>query len=194
MKDYPRNFLPTLLGVFTAAGLTGLLLGPTTLVLRAEWALPWRLGGGGRLVTVLLHVAAAWLLIFLAGALWSLHMRRGWRGRRRRGSGASLASLLGVLALSALGVSYAGDDALTNAAAYLHLGAGLALLGLLLRHALRGRRLRPLTGGRTPMPMRVRMQRPSDERQQNCAVHRPQSAACIPGAPAEEASAGSASR
>jgi hypothetical protein len=147
MKDYPRGFLPTLLGVFTVTWATGLLLGPTTLALRAQWELPWRLGGTGRLGTAALHVAAAFVLLFLAGALWSLHMRQGWHRRRRRGSGGALAGILALLALSALGVSYAGDDGLANAAAYLHLAAGVALLGLLTRHALGGRRWRWRIGG-----------------------------------------------
>jgi len=179
MKDYPRGFLPTLLGVFAATWLSGLLLGPTTLVLRAQWELPWRLSGAGRLGTAALHVAAAFVLLFLAGALWSLHMRHGWHRQRRRGSGGALASVLALLAFSALGVSYAGDEGLANGAAYLHLAAGVALLGLLVRHALRGRRrlgrgMRSINRGR--------------------AGHRPQSPAGLPGARADEGSARSAWR
>lgn len=179
MKDYPRGFLPVLLGVFGTTGLTGLLLGPTTLALRAQWELPWRLSGAGRLGTAALHVAAVFVLLFLVGALWSLHMRRSWQRQQRRGSGGALVSSLMLLVLSAPGVSYAGDEGLANGAAYLHLAAGAALLGLLARHALPGRwrhrgSLRPINRGHSR--------------------HRSQSPACIPGAPAEEASAGSASR
>jgi hypothetical protein len=173
MKDYPRGFLPALLSVFAATWLSGLLLGPTTLVLRAQWDLPWRLGGAGRLGTAALHVAAAFVLLVLTGALWSLHMRQGWHRRRRRATGGAVAVVLALLALSALGVSYAGDEGLANGAAYLHLAAGVALLGLLARHALRGGRWR----------WRFDSLR-----------HRSQSRSCIPGARAGQESVGSASR
>lgn len=179
MKDYPRGFLPALLGVFATTWLSGLLLGPTTLTLRAQWDLPWRLSGAGRLGTAAAHVAAAFVLLFFAGALWSLHMRHGWHRQRRRGSGGALASSLALLALSALGVSYAGDEGLANGAAYLHLAAGVALLGLLARHALRGRR---------------RLGRGMHALGRRRSRHRSQSPACIPGAHAKEASAGPASR
>ncbi|HMY99105.1 MAG TPA: hypothetical protein PLW24_02620 [Burkholderiaceae bacterium] len=194
MNDYPRGFAPMLLGVFAATWLSGLLLGPTTLALRAQWELPWRLGGAGRLGAAALHVAAAFVLLFFAGALWSLHMRRGWQRRRRRGSGGALAGLLALLAFSALGLFYAGDEGLANGAAYLHLAAGIALLGLLARHALRAGRWRRRFGGRGPGHP------PSGQRSGQRPIwrlglrHRSQSRSCSPGAPAEKASAGSALR
>jgi predicted lysophospholipase L1 biosynthesis ABC-type transport system permease subunit len=143
MKNYPRGFLLALLVVCLLAWIGGVLLAPTTLALRLEWPLPWRLPAPARLAVAALHTAAAFALAFLCGALWARHMRRGWRCRRQRASGMLMSAILLVLAVTALFIFYAGDDALAHAAALIHLGAGLLLALPLAWHGLRPRRRRP---------------------------------------------------
>lgn len=139
MTQYPRWFLPTLLAVLLAVFATGLMLVPTTLAVRAEWDVPWRLGGGSRVWIAAAHSAAAFGIASLVGALWSVHMRSGWRRRRQRSSGLLLGSSMAVLALTAVGVFYLGDERLAAGAAYSHLGLGLLALPTFLWHWLKGR-------------------------------------------------------
>lgn len=139
MTQYPRWFLPTLLVILLTVLLSGLGLTPTTLALRAEWDMPWRLAGGDRVWVAALHSAVAFGLTAMVGALWSVHMRSGWRRRRQRISGLLLGSALALLVASAVAVYYIGDDRLAAAAAFLHLGAGLAATAVFVWHWIRGR-------------------------------------------------------
>lgn len=139
MTQYPKWFLPALLALLLLVLLTGLGLTPTTLALRAEWNLPWRLGGGDRLWVAALHSAVAFGLAAVVGALWSLHMRSGWRRRRQRISGALLGGALCVLAASAVGVYYIGDERASAVAAFVHVGAGLFATAVFGWHWMRGR-------------------------------------------------------
>lgn len=142
MKGYPRGFFGLLLSSLLLLLLSGLLLTPTTLVMRLEWALPWQLPGGSRVGVGALHAAGAFLLLTFVGALWSVHMRAGWRKRQQRGSGAQLVVCLLLLALSALGVYYLGDESLAAQAALLHLASAAWLLPLLVWHGCHGHRAR----------------------------------------------------
>jgi len=152
MKGYPYGFVPALVGTLLLMFVTGVLLAPTTLVLRAELALPWRLPGSGRVLTAALHAAGGFALMLLLGALWSVHMRSGWRRRQQRASGVLLGTLLLVLAASAVAVYYLGDEALGTAAALVHLGAGMALAGPFGWHWLHGRRARRQARAHAPGP------------------------------------------
>lgn len=128
MKGYPHWFLPALLGTTATIAVTGVLLAPGTLVTRADMDLAWMLPADGRLATAALHAAAGFAVMLATGALFSIHMRAGWRKGRRRGSGATLGILMATLALSAVGVYYFGSETLAAAAALAHLGLGLALV------------------------------------------------------------------
>lgn len=128
MKGYPRRFGALLIGVVALTWITGLLLAPTTLALHASIELPWRLPGAARVGVVAAHLGAALVFVFLGGALWSLHMRQGWRHGRQRRSGLAMASLLIVATGSAVAVLYAGSEWLADGAALLHLGSGLAFV------------------------------------------------------------------
>lgn len=128
MKGYPRWMLPLLLTTTAAIVVTGLLLAPGTLVTRAEFDLSWMLPPDGRLATAALHATVGFTLMLLVGALWSIHMRAGWKKGRHRGSGLTLALLMPALALTAVGVYYFGDELLAAAAAVAHLVLGLALV------------------------------------------------------------------
>jgi hypothetical protein len=127
MKGYPRWTLPTLLWTTGAILATGLLLAPGTLVTRGDIDLAWMLPSNGRLVTAALHATAGFMIMLLVGALWSIHMRAGWRKGRHRVSGLTLALLMPALALSAVGVYYFGDETWAAISAFIHLGLGVAL-------------------------------------------------------------------
>lgn len=126
MKGYPRRFLPGLVAVFATLAVSGLLLVPTMLDLRFGWDVVWRLPGGHRLWVAALHSAAALALCGFAGALWSVHMRVGWRSRRHLISGLATAGLLGGTALTAVGVLYLGNEAWLLSASAVHTLLGLA--------------------------------------------------------------------
>ena len=140
MKGYPRWFVTVLTSALGVMLVTGLLLAPTTLAMRADIALPWRLPGSGRVLTAALHAAGGFALTLLAGALWSVHMRSGWRRRRHRLSGSLLGGLLLALAASAVAVYYVGEEALGAATAIVHLALGLLLALAFGWHWVLGRR------------------------------------------------------
>lgn len=142
MKGYPRWFVPLLVGALLLMLGTGLLLTPTTLALRTEFALPWRLPGPGRVLVAALHAAGGFMLLLVVGALWSVHMRSGWRRHRQRASGLLVGVLLLVLTASAIAVYYIGDETLGTVAALVHLGVGLVLVGPFGWHWVHGRRAR----------------------------------------------------
>lgn len=143
MKGYPKWFLRALIGAVLLVFVSGGLLAPTTLVLRADLDMV-RLPGGARIGAAALHAASGFAMMMLVGALWGVHMRSGWRRHRQRGSGLLLGSMLVLLAISAVGIYYLGDDTLGAMAAFIHLGLGLALAGPLGWHWVRGRRARRL--------------------------------------------------
>lgn len=127
MKGYPRWVLPALLVTTATIVVSGLLLTPGTFVTRAEMDLIWMLPAAGRLATAALHASAGFALMLLVGALWSIHMRAGWRKGRHRCSGLTLALSMPLLALSAVGVYYFGSETLAATAAFVHLGLGILL-------------------------------------------------------------------
>lgn len=131
MKGYPRSFLPALVETFAVLAVSGLLLVPTVLDLRFGFGVVWRLTGGQRLWVAMLHSFAALLMCAFAGALWSLHMRAGWRNRRHVVSGLATIGVLAGTALTALGVLYFGDERWLLSASALHtlLGAGAVIAG-----------------------------------------------------------------
>ncbi len=157
MKGYPRGFRALVWTVCAALLATGLLLAPTTLEMRFGWHMPWRLSGGARVGVAATHAALAFLLLFVVGALWSIHMRVGWRQRRQRKSGALLVSGLAGLLLSALGVYYLGDSSVADATALVHLLIGILLALPLGVHAVTGRKYRqPMHGPRSRQHTRTR--------------------------------------
>lgn len=140
MKGYPRGFRGLLLASLGLLLVTGLLLAPTTLMLRTEWSVPWRLPGEGRIGVAALHCALGFLGMMLVGALWTGHMRSGWRRRRQRASGALAAGSMLVLTLTAVGVYYLGEEGAGTIAALAHLGIGLALVAVFGWHWWHGHR------------------------------------------------------
>jgi heme A synthase len=142
MKGYPRWFQPALLVGCLGLYVSGCLLAPTTLQLRADWALGWRLAADARIGMAALHAASALAVLMFIGALWSVHMRSGWRRRRQKASGLLVVLPALLLALTGVAVYYLANEALANVAAFVHLGVGAVLLLPFLWHMVAGRRLR----------------------------------------------------
>ena len=127
MKGYPSWFVSALLGTLLLVFVSGCLLAPTTLVMRLDAEMAWRLPGAGRVLVAAAHAGAGFLGVMLLGSLWTVHMRGNWRRGRQRISGSLVGAGLVALAATAVAVYYLGDDTLAAAAAMLHLGLGLAL-------------------------------------------------------------------
>lgn len=144
MKGYPRWFEPALLATTSFAFTTGCLLVPTTLALRADWSVGWRLSAGARSPMVAAHAALAFFFLIAIGALWSVHMRAGWRRHRQRTSGLMLVLMLLWLGVSGVGVYYLVDESWANAAGITHAAVGLVLAVPFLWHAIVGWRYRRL--------------------------------------------------
>ena len=105
-------------------------------------------GALGSSLALEVHGAAAMAILFLAGIVVALHLPRGWREQKNRGSGIVVASLLALLTITGFLLYYAGDDRLREAASLVHWLAGLAAPLLLWLHAALGRRAtQPRTGG-----------------------------------------------
>lgn len=142
MKGYPYWFLRVVLGVLVIVLISGVLLGPNTLIMRAEFEFDWRLPNGARLWTSAVHAGFGFLMLLLVGAIWSIHIRSGWRRQKHRKSGLSVAILFLVLAVTAIAIYYLGESASANWAAYLHLAVGLLVNLLFAWHWWRGHRSR----------------------------------------------------
>ena len=139
MKGYPRAFAGVLYTTLLALLVSGLLLAPTTLDLRFELSMPWRLAGSDRVLTAALHVGMSYLLLMLFGAVTQLHVRMGLRRRSNRFAGWSLISLLLVLSVSGVAVFYLGDETAMRYATGTHLLVGTLLPLILVIHVLVGR-------------------------------------------------------
>ncbi len=89
---------------------------------------------------LMLHGGGAMVVLVLYGALFPLHIRRGWRARNNRITGAAMVTFNALLAVTAFGLYYAGADELRRWIGNAHIAVGLALPILLLVHVLLGRR------------------------------------------------------
>ena len=126
MKGYPGRFLPGLVTVFVLLTATGLLLVPTALEFRFGWDVAWRLPGDRRTWVAGLHTALAFAMCGFAGALWSIHVRVGWRSRRHLASGLAITGLLLATAITSLALLYAGDETWLSSASAAHTLVGVA--------------------------------------------------------------------
>lgn len=120
MKAYPRWFLPSLVASFVALALSGFLLVPTALEFRLGFDVVWRLPGEQRLWVAAAHSALSLTMCAFVGALWSVHMRVGWRSRRHLVSGLSTVTVLIGAALTAIGLLYFGNETSLLSASVLH--------------------------------------------------------------------------
>jgi heme A synthase len=140
MKGYPHHFQPLFYAIFLTLLFSGIVLIPSALEMRLEWNVPWSLSGELRVGIHALHATGDFLFLFLAGALWSVHMRAGWRRHENHRSGVMLVSLISLLLLSGIGLYYAGEEELGRLAVVVHLFIGLSIPVMLLTHIVGARR------------------------------------------------------
>jgi len=140
MTGYPKGFLTLLLTILFVLPASGFLLTPTTLELRMGWQMPWRLAYDGRAIVAAAHVVAGFAVFSLIGAMWAVHMRRGWTMKRNRVSGSALLGLFAGLGLSGVGIYYFGGELSSMVAGLLHTALGfIAVIGFAV-HYLRGQK------------------------------------------------------
>jgi len=150
VKGYPRWFESVLVVSSVLVYASGCLLVPNTLEVRTVWGSGWHLLSGSRVPLAALHTGLAFLMMIIIGALWSVHMRAGWRRHRQRWSGLLLASTYLLLMATAVGIYYLSDEAWANVAGLGHMVLGVALLAPFGWHAVVGwRHRRQVRAGRT---------------------------------------------
>jgi heme A synthase len=142
MTGYPKWFSESLLAMLALLLATGLLLVPTVLELRLEWDFVWRLTGDQRITVAALHVAASFVVFAFSGALWAVHIRRGWKMRLNRASGITLVSLILSLLLSGVGIYYLGGEISSAVASLSHTALGVAAGLCFAIHFVRGRAIK----------------------------------------------------
>lgn len=86
------------------------------------------------------HGIAAYAFLIVAGAMIPVHITLGWNTGRNLKTGLTLAGTLVLLAVTALGLYYLGDEVGRSWVSAVHWSIGLASVPVLLIHALRGRR------------------------------------------------------
>jgi hypothetical protein len=84
---------------------------------------------------LMLHGAAAMLM--LLGALFPLHIPRGWRARKNRMTGTLMVTTNAAL-ITEFGLYYAGSETVRPWVSDIHIGAGIILPALLIVHIWRG--------------------------------------------------------
>ena len=89
---------------------------------------------------LMIHGGAAMTMLMVLGALFPLHVRRGWRARKNRVSGGATVTLNGLLIATAFGLYYSGSDLMRPWISDAHIAAGFALVALIVIHPLIGRR------------------------------------------------------
>ena len=137
MSGYPKGFYTVLMILGVALFVSGVLLVPTLLAMRLEIDVPWRLETDQRTITAAIHLVAAFAVLAATGAVWAVHMQRGWRMKRNRITGSLLVSILAVLGLTGAGVYYFGDEGLSKWSSLIHASAGLAVVLVLSWHMTR---------------------------------------------------------
>lgn len=124
MKGYPAWFSTALYLTLLVLLASGALLAPGTLVMKAEWDLAWRLPGEARVWTAAAHALFGFAAMMFTGALWSIHMRAGWRRGKQRASGLMVAIGMLLLCVSAVLIYYLGDEVWGARTAVFHLVLG----------------------------------------------------------------------
>jgi len=138
-QGYPRLFTSTFLTLAVLALGTGLLMIPLLMTFKLGMNVDWYPSGSLRIWTTALHVLSGFAVLFLTGAIWSIHARAGWLRKMRHISGVLL--LLGIIsmALTAPVMLYASNESLGATAAVTHTIIGLGLPLMLIAHAWRRR-------------------------------------------------------
>ncbi|WP_173271865.1 hypothetical protein [Thiosulfatimonas sediminis] len=135
MNGYPKIFLPALLSVLVLLWLSGMLLLPSFALFRLEldtdwlyqeWLMPISSGDYRHSLTTF-HAITGWLMVWLIGALFTIHLRNHWRRKENRYSGLVFSLTWALLALSALGIYYFGEAMFNLWSSYVHTFLGITL-------------------------------------------------------------------
>lgn len=118
--------------------LTGLLLTPTTLDMRLEVDMPWRLTSDQRLYTVATHVFFSYVMLCLFGAIWRIHILIGIKKKENLFSGLILIGILIILTITGVGIFYFGNDTASIISSVTHLLLGTTIVFFFLYHILIG--------------------------------------------------------
>jgi peptidoglycan/LPS O-acetylase OafA/YrhL len=102
--------------------------------------LAWLVFQDGRASLMQIHGAASMALLVLIGAVAALHAPAGWRERKNRWSGATVAAALTFLALTGLILYYVGDDQTRALASVAHWTVGVVAAAVLGVHVWLGAR------------------------------------------------------
>jgi len=91
---------------------------------------------------LMVHGGAAMVTLLLLGALFPVHLRRGWRSRKNRVSGSVMVTFNAVLIMTAFGLYYLGSETLRPWMSWMHIAAGVCLSLSFPIHIFMGRRER----------------------------------------------------
>lgn len=83
---------------------------------------------------LLIHGVIAILSLYLLGWVTARHVLRWWPGRLRRVSGATLAVLFALLAVSGFALFFTSDDRWQHLAAIAHDALGIGITGFVIQH------------------------------------------------------------
>jgi hypothetical protein len=86
------------------------------------------------------HGGIAMITLTMLGALVPVHMRYGWRARKNLSTGIVMATVSGVLVVTAFGLYYFGAEGARAVADEVHTRLGVASPVLLIAHIWWGRR------------------------------------------------------
>lgn len=140
MNGYPQHFYRWFMWIAVLVWITGLLLASSTLEIHFEYTLPWQLNEVLKHHTTTIHAVLAFTLLWLFGAIWTIHVRSGWRKKMNRKSGMLLMLTFVIIIFSGLGIYYLGDERLASFTALSHLSVGCLFPVLLITHIILGRK------------------------------------------------------
>jgi predicted small integral membrane protein len=89
---------------------------------------------------LMVHGGGSMATLLLLGALFPLHMRRGWRRNRNRATGTAMVAFNAALIVTAFGLYYLGSELLRPWASRIHIGVGVILPILFFVHVVVGKR------------------------------------------------------
>lgn len=89
--------------------------------------------------TLIAHAIGAYAFLVVIGMLIPVHIPLGWNRNRNRVSGITVLTICAILALTALGLYYIGEDVTRSWASLAHWTVGLAAAAILMIHVIRGR-------------------------------------------------------
>ncbi len=135
MKGYPKWFSKTFIVFITSlVFISGCLLIPSLLEMRLQWQGVWSPLADQRTFVVATHTLSGIAIMAVLGALWSIHMRSGWRAKEKRFSGSVSVLVFVLLTVSSIGVLYAGREEVSLSSSIIHTVAGILILPFFLLH------------------------------------------------------------